>query len=840
MKSQTSYDFKAIEKSVRQLWNQPNQKETKTQTEFRLIMPPPNVTGSLHLGHALNNFLQDTLVRFAKLQGKKPVWIPGFDHAGIATEIMVKKWIAKNGWIVKDQNELEQYFEKWVHQQKTAISHQWDQLGLMINQDKLTYTFSPQFQKIVEQVFVDLYQKQLIYQAKKLVNFDLKLQTVLSDIEVVHQQKKGKLYYIKYWNKNKTATITIATTRPETIFADQALLIHPRDQRWKKWKNQFVINPLTDQLIPVYESNQVDPHFGSGVVKCTPGHDFNDFKIGKTLNLKNVTCFNKKGLFNDLAKEFAGYDRLQARTKIVEKLQKNQQLEKVVTFEHTLPYSSKSNTLLEPILSNQWFLKTEIWAKDLLGKQKKINFTPQKYQIQFVNWLKKCEDWCISRQLSWGHKMPVYFHQDGQIQVSSEKPQEKGWKQSSDVLDTWFSSALWSLVNSGWTGPKENKPILEFHFDYLVTSYDIIFFWVTKMLFFHDHFQKTIPFQQILIHGLVRNENNEKMSKSKGNTLDPLTLIEEFGVDSLRLYLLGDHKIGEDLQFQKQKLIQANQFCNKLWNISQFVKKYQIAIDDFEISQCQNGLNHYLYQKWQKLVSLYRTNFPKHRWSLIIKTMITFIWKNFSNFYLPLAKALIKEKQHWQETQMTINFIWKQILLLLHPFAPFISEFIWQQHFPQNKKSILENPFIFKLAKPVKNDQSTVVTKFLLIIDKMSHFIDQKQTQKLKITIHTPDIDFYQQHQKQLNQMLATKKMVIIQIKKDVVEKIVPHDKEQILTYFKTKITFLEKELNRSNRILNNQNFLQKAKKAIIDQEKEKQRTYQQELNNLLKNKKNI
>lgn len=842
MKVTKTYNFKEIEDLVQKFWKQAKLTTNAKPSDFKILMPPPNVTGSLHLGHALNNFLQDTLVRFARLQGKTTTWIPGFDHAGIATEIVVKKWIKANNWKINTQTDWNDYLTRWVKQQKTQITHQWDKFGLLINQEQLAYTFSPTFQEIVKSVFIQLYQQGLIYRAKRLVNFDLKLQTVLSDIEVVHKQVKGKLYYVKYWNAHKTATITVATTRPETIFADQALLMHPRDPKAKVWTKTPVINPLTNQLMPVLTSDQVDPQFGTGVLKCTPGHDFTDFGIGQKLQLKNVTCFNEKGILNKLAKQFAGQDRLVARKAIVNQLIKQKQLEKVVDIEHQLPYSSKSDTLLEPILSDQWFLKTQQWAKELLKIKKQIVFVPHKYQTQFENWLNNCQDWCISRQLSWGHRMPIYFHENGDIVVAENKPDGKGWKQSNDVLDTWFSSALWSLVNNNW---KIDTPIDKKRtslFSYLVTSYDIIFFWVTKMLFFHYHFRQEVPFKKILIHGLVRTENNEKMSKSKGNTLDPLTLIEEFGVDSLRLYLLGDHKIGEDLKFNQHKLVQASQFCNKLWNINRLVTTYQTKESAFDINNCHNGLNHYIYQKFSQLSSLYQNNFLQHRWSLIIKEVIEFVWKDFSNLYLELAKIELKENEgvNNQEIKQTITFIWKQILLLLQPFTPFISEAMWLTNAENKTTSILNSHLHLKTAPVIDNDESKLVKTFLTIVEEMQSFINPNQDKLLAVSMATPEATFYQCHQQQLNNWLKKRKMTLKIIKQNPAQQISVADKSVILKNLKQRIAFVQAELKRSRSILNNKNFLIKASKIVVDQEKTKAENWEKELTNLVAKEKTI
>lgn len=824
MKISDSYNFKTIEKIITDFWANDAPKWEENTPTFTILMPPPNVTGSLHLGHALNNFLQDVLVRFARLQGKKTLWIPGFDHAGIATEIMVRKWIKTNRWTVSSAKDLNNYFQQWVQEQKTTIVKQWRKLGLLLNQKHSQYTFSSQVQEIVKKTFVDLYQAKLIYRAKKLVNFDLQLQTVLSDIEVVHKTQQGKLYYINYQNANQTKMITIATTRPETIFADQALLIHPDDYKWKEWQGEKVINPLTKQLIPILTSKTVNPKFGSGVVKCTPGHDFADFTIGQELKLQSVVCFDKKGMLNALTGEFKGQDRLVVKDKIVQQLQQQQQLVKIATIQHTLPYSSKSDTLLEPILSDQWFVKTVKWAQELLQIEEQVKFLPSKYQIQFRNWLKNCQDWCISRQLSWGHRLPLYFHNDGRMLVAESMPNEKGWTQSSDVLDTWFSSALWSVINSNAKEEKAKQFSGTYAYDYLVTSYDIIFFWVTKMLFFHHYLRGKIPFKQILIHGLVRQQNNEKMSKSKGNALNPLELISKFGVDSLRVYLLGDHKIGEDLKFNEKKLIQASQFCNKVWNINRFLNNLPPNNNPFDVTKCKNPLNHWLYGKWQQLLEEHQNNFNQHRWSVVMQNLIEFVWKDLGNNYLTLAKQELQKNVINNEINQMLHFIWKQTLLLLHPFLPFLSEFIWQKQIEQKGKSILTQTINFNVQKPIKDDQSKLITTFFWIIDYINKLIRKNNfRQKITIKLLTPEAMFYQKHLSRLNQYLQLRQITIDNIETHSLQQIEFIDnKKEIHKILRQEIATKAKELIKKQKVLSNPAFKNKAtKQTIIQMKKE-------------------
>ncbi len=835
-KPMQNYDFKYIEKVISDFWKNTKLETKKPRKKFSILMPPPNITGKLHLGHALNNFLQDALIRFYKLKGYQTLWIPGLDHAGIAAEIIVKKWITANKWKINDDKELIFYFYKWFEMKKTEIKQQWNKLGLMIDEKWFAFTLNENFQKAVKKAFVELYQKKLIYRDQRLINFDLYLQTALADIEVVHKKIIGEMYYIKYWTTDKKHFVVVATTRPETIFADQALVINPNDIKNQKWSKYEFLNPLTNKKLIMLKNIKVNVNFGTGILKCTPGHDFLDFSIGQENNLLPVICFDKKGILNNLANEFAGLDRLSSRPKIVKKLKEMNNLIKIEKIEHNLPFSSRTNTLIEPVLSKQWFLKTKKWSKIMIQKKNEINFYPQKYHKNFLNWMEKCEDWCISRQLKWGHRLPVYYNSKNEIKVSLSKPLNNEWKQSNDVLDTWFSSGLWSLINFGWNNAKNQILNSFLPINVLVTSYDIIFFWVSRMLFLHNYFAKQIPFQKIFIHGLIRTKNNEKMSKSKGNVIDPNNLIEKFGVDSLRFYLLGKHKIGDDLKFQEEKLIQANQFCNKIWNINRFVERNKINVNNFQLSECENELNYDICKKFLLLQKKITKNWKKNLWSVLLDDLTNFIWKEFSNQYLRLAKIQLKNLTIKKETQQTINFIWQQILFILHPFLPFLTEFLWQKY--HQGSSILNNVKFKKQSKFVFLRKLLVLESFYEIVEELKKTNFDLQKNKIwNFSLESKKYKFYSKHLKQINQWLQIYKCQIIKVSKSEIEKIIFIDKLKQIDLEK-EILFVKNELIRSNKILSNQLFLKKAKIEIIKLEKIKKTKWKNKLQNLLNLKK--
>lgn len=856
--NKSSYHFSTIEQKVKHFWEKYRLQSDTKKRHFSILMPPPNITGELHLGHALNNFIQDALIRSYRIKGYQTLWIPGFDHAGIATEILVQKWIKQNNLQVDNDQDLMGHFWQWSKAKRAAIHNQWQQLGLLIDNKWENFTLSPVFQKAVQKAFVQLYEDKLIYRAKKLINFDIKLQTALADIEVEHRQVEGQMYYIKYlkWPTSRELRketrmkgfcnilprpkehLLVATTRPETIFADQALVIHPKDQRYRNHINNCFINPLTNKKLCLIQDEQVNPKMGTGVLKCTPGHDFVDFHIGKKHHLPIITCFNEQGILKPLCGIFAGKERLQARALIVEELEKKQLLIKTIKVQHQVPFSSKSNTVIEPYPSWQWFIKTQPFVKGLLAKKQQIRFLPIKYQTHFLHWMQKCEDWCISRQLKWGHQLPIYFNKQRQIKVALEKPLFGDWQQSSDVLDTWFSSALWSLVNFGWNNRK-NQTLKKFMpINFLVTSYDIIFFWVAKMLFFHNYFERKIPFKKILIHGLIRTAKNEKMSKSKGNVINPLDLIDQFGVDGLRIYLLGNYKIGEDIKFETNKLVQASQFCNKLWNINQFLKQHSSDLKSFRRPrQWQSEINMWICQKLQCLIQTNNARWEKQLWSLSIQDNIDFIWKTFSNHYLEYAKIQIKNNIAKTETIKTMHFVWQQLLIMLHPIIPFLTEFIWQQYHPQ--QSILQTSV--RQWKHSNNDKQLIfLPKLWKIIETMKQ-IDIKHHQPdriIMVKIYSTDSTYYKETQERFNMFLKPHKSAIVEIKQSNKEEILCLVDKIQKPLSQTYIDNLYQRLANSNKLLQNPNFLKKAHPQIVQKEQEKKQKLEAEIQQIKATKK--
>ena len=797
-----------------------------------LLMPPPNVTGALHLGHALNNWLQDALVRFFRLRKQEVIWVPGFDHAGIATEIMVQKWIKNEQFVVKTPADYARLFAKWTKLQQTKIRAQWKSLDLAINSEYETFTFDPAFQIVVQTAFCNLYAKKLVYQAKTLVNWDPILKTAIADIEVEHRMTRGKLYYIKYAlvGTAKTALV-VATTRPETIFADQAVFIHPDDKRYQQDHHKFVINPLTGTELPILTDQKVTQTFGSGVLKCTPGHDWIDWELGKKWKLKAINCFDENGKLNELGLKYATLDRFTARAKIIADLQAKQQIVKIESYEHKIPYSSRSGAVIEPFLSTQWFLKTQQWAAKIRTSLKEMTFIPGKYRHNLINWVDKMHDWCLSRQLHWGHRLPVYYHRKtGAIKVSPNALPSATWAQSSDVLDTWFSSGLWALANSGWNFPARKELNRLYPFTYLITSYDIIFFWVIKMLFFGLEFKHQLPFTTLIIHGLIRTSSNEKMSKSRGNVVNPLKLIEATSLDAVRWTFLTGYKIGDDWKLEEQKIVHAEQFKHKIANIAKFLAPLLSGQGQFATgNKIIHPLNAWLWKTMTNLQKKYEKYFLKAQFALVGDLLSEFIYKQFSNFYLLFVKGLTTPAEQG-ETRAVCQLIWKHLLVMLHPFMSKNTTTLYQTGF---NRTLADFPRE-KIVLPQLGCSKATMAFFLTILQQSQTGKKGEQAGlRSKCQLESPHLTLAHQEQARLNRLLATQKITITTVKKGLLTRLVPLQtdcEKTSVEFIKAQILHYEQEVGRSEKLLQNTTFQIKAPKLVVEQEKKKALKYKKAL----------
>ncbi|MFR0367997.1 valine--tRNA ligase [Candidatus Phytoplasma palmae] len=864
------YDFLNIEKGRYKIWLEKNYFETEKKNNkpnFTIVIPPPNITGKLHLGHAWNNVLQDILIRRKKMLGFNVLFLPGMDHAGIATQSKIKQKLKQEGFLEKDLTKeiFLKYANLWKKKYAENIRSQWARLGLSLDYKNEKFTLDKELCKVVEKVFIKLYKENFIYRDYKIINWDSVLQTTLSNVEVSYKEIDGKLFYLKYFiskNKNEIKEkiennffLEVATTRPETIFADQALMINPSDKRYKDLVGKKFFIPNTKIEIPLISDESVDINFGTGVVKVTPAHDENDFKVGKKNNLKNISCINKNGTMNDNALEYRNLKILDCRKKLIEELNLKNFVAKIEDYKHSVGISTISGSMIEPRLSLQWFLKTKQLSLFCL-KQHKINFFPKRFLNIFNNWLKNFEDWCISRQLWWGHPIPAWY-KNNEIKIQSEDP-GNGFVKEKDVLDTWFSSSLWPLSVLGWNNDNNEFSLFEnrFPLDVLVTGYDILTFWVSKMVLQSMYLTNQIPFKDVCLHGLVRDIKGKKMSKSKGNGIDPIQIINKYGTDSLRWFLSTNSSVGSDLYFDEKKIKNSWNFINKIWNIS-FLIKNNIFTNKTNFKKESLLLpEKALLTKLCQLIKKHNFLYDVYEFNTIGHELYHFIWEEFSNWVLEFLKFSLKEdkKNSNLNTHKFLLYILKSILKLLHPFIPFVTDFIYENL--TNKESILHSQW----PKLDYNDQESLKEFNCLkkIIIQMRNFRQNYQLSSkelLKLYIQAPKL----QIQKleiliiPLKKFLKASEIELIENIKDNNQYFCLFSEENFSLFMEKKIflnlnkgkmenNFLERkknilfEIKRSENILNNKMFLTKANSKKIQEEREKYQKYLDQYNKLVKN----
>ena len=653
---------------------------------FTIVIPPPNVTGKLHLGHAWDNTLQDILARYKRLKGYDVLYLPGMDHAGIATQAKVDALLKEQGLSRYDlgrEGFLNKAWE-WKKEYAGHIREQWAAMGIGLDYTRERFTLDEGLNKAVNKVFVDLYNEGLIYQDYKIINWDPVAKTALSNIEVYHQEVEGKMYYFNYKVKEKDKSFTVATTRPETMFGDVCVVVHPDDLRYKELIGLHAINPANNQELIIIADDYIDVEFGSGAMKCTPAHDPNDFMIAERHNLDKPICMNPDGTMNSLANEFEGLDRFVCREKLVEKIKNEGNLIKIEDITHQVGHSERTHVVIEPYLSKQWFVKMKPLANDVLNNQNdektKINFYPSRFEKTFNQWLENIEDWCISRQLWWGHRIPAYYHKEtNEIIVSEIPPKDiENYIQDEDVLDTWFSSALWPFSTLGW--PENTNDLNRYYpTSCMVTGYDIIFFWVARMAIQGRHFTNNYPFKDVLIHGLTRDSQGRKMSKSLGNGINPLEVKEKYGVDALRFFLTTNSAPGQDIRYIEEKVESSWNFINKLWNASRFVMMNlpeNYNLDNFDTNKLSD-IDKWIIDKFNKTLTIVSENMEKYEFAIVGSELYSFVWDDFCSWYIELCKSELNSDDK-EGAMYTLYTILNSILKMLHPFMPFVSEKIYQ------------------------------------------------------------------------------------------------------------------------------------------------------------------
>ena len=667
---------------------------------YCIVIPPPNVTGSLHMGHALNNTIQDTLIRFHRMLGRAALWQPGSDHAGIATQMVVERELAREG-ITRHDLGRERFVERvwaWKERSGGLINQQLHRLGASADWSRERFTMDEGLSAAVRRVFVDLYREGLIYRDKRLVNWDCQLQTAVSDLEVDQKEVDGHLWYIRYPIEGTPGRhVTVATTRPETMLGDTGVAVHPEDPRYQDLIGRHAILPLVGRRLPVVADEYSDPEKGSGAVKITPGHDFNDFEVGRRHGLAMINIMDPHGRLNDEVPEpYGGLERFVARERVLADLEAAGLIERIEPIRHVVPFSQRSETPVEPILSDQWYADAKTLAQPAIAavEQKRTRFVPEQWANTYFEWMRNIQPWCISRQLWWGHQIPAWYGPDDEIFVAMEEAEaqdlaERNYGQrvelrrDEDVLDTWFSSALWPFSTLGW--PEETPELARFYpTDVLVTAYDIIFFWVARMMMMGLKFMGEVPFREVYIHGLVRDEHGQKMSKSKGNVIDPLSLIEKYGADALRFTLLASVAQGSDVKLGEGRVQGYRNFCTKLWNAARFCELNRCDLDPaFDPRACRDIVNRWAISRLAQVAARTREAIESYRFNEAAAALYHFTWNEFCDWYLELAKPSLEsdDEARREETRATAGWVLARLLHLLHPLTPFVTEELWERRY---------------------------------------------------------------------------------------------------------------------------------------------------------------
>lgn len=698
----TKYDPQSIEAGRYEWWLKGKFFEAQPESgkqPYSIVIPPPNVTGKLHLGHAWDTTLQDILIRMKRMQGYDALWLPGMDHAGIATQTKVEEKLREQGITRYDlgrQKFLEKTWE-WKEEYAGHIREQWAKIGLALDYTKERFTLDEGLSDAVKEVFVSLYEKGLIYRGERIINWDPAAKTALSDIEVIYKDVEGAFYHMNYPLADGSGVLEVATTRPETMLGDSGVAVHPNDERYKHLVGKTVILPIVGREIPIVADDYVDMEFGTGVVKMTPAHDPNDFEVGNRHNLERILVMNEDGTMNENAGKYQGMDRFECRKQIVEDLKAAGVLIKIEPHMHSVGHSERSGAVVEPYLSKQWFVKMQPLADAALKLQEdeesKVNFVPSRFENTYSRWMENIRDWCISRQLWWGHQIPAWYHNEtGEVYVGKEAPKDaENWTRDEDVLDTWFSSALWPFSTMGW--PDENNELYKRYYptSTLVTGYDIIFFWVSRMIFQGKEFTGERPFKDVLIHGLVRDGEGRKMSKSLGNGVDPMEVIAQYGADSLRYFLATGSSPGQDLRYTTEKVESIWNFANKIWNASRFALMNMdgMKYEEIDLTGYLNVADKWILTRLNETIERVTDLADRYEFGEVGRELYNFIWDDFCSWYIEMAKLPLygEDEAAKKTTRSVLAYVLDQTMRLLHPFMPFITEEIWQ-HLPHEGESI--------------------------------------------------------------------------------------------------------------------------------------------------------
>lgn len=826
---------------------------------FTIVIPPPNVTGKLHLGHAWDTTLQDILTRMKRMQGYETLYLPGMDHAGIATQAKVEAKMREEG-ISRHDIGREKFLEKaweWKEEYASFIRQQWAKLGLGLDYSRERFTLDSGLSQAVRKVFVDMYNKGLIYRGERIINWDPAARTALSDIEVVHEDINGKFYHFKYPFADGEGYMEIATTRPETMLGDTAIVVNPDDERYQDVIGKTVILPVVGRELPIIADDYVDKEFGSGAMKVTPAHDPNDFEIGNRHNLERIVVMDEAGRMNAEAGKYEGMDRFECRKQLVKDLLEEGLVIKIDDHVHSVGHSERSGAVVEPYLSTQWFVKMAPLVEQALNNQKtngRIEFVPPRFEKTFNRWMEEIRDWTISRQLWWGHQIPAWYHNEtGELYVGEEAPVDiENWTQDEDVLDTWFSSALWPFSTLGW--PNEDAADYQRFYptNVLVTGYDIIFFWVARMIFQGLEFTGQKPFNDVLLHGLVRAEDGRKMSKSLGNGVDPMDVIDQYGADSLRYFLATGSSPGHDLRYSTEKVESVWNFINKIWNAARFSLMNigdSFKFEDINLSSDLSVADQWILTRLNETIDTVTQLSDKYEFGEVGRVLYNFIWDEFCDWYIEMSKIPMNGDDEVQKnvTRSVLSYALDRIMRLLHPFMPFVTEHIWQ-NLPHEGESIVTSAWPTVDASLVFEESKDVMEQLVEII---------KAVRQSRLEVNTPlskEIPIkIQAKNETIQQLLKTNQHYLerfcnpstleIETQIDIpdkamttvvaagevilpIEGLIDMDKE--LERLEKDLQKWQKELDRVNKKLSNENFVNKAPEHVINEEKEKQVKYQE------------
>ncbi|TGM24511.1 valine--tRNA ligase [Leptospira meyeri] len=887
MKSQLPdrYDPESVEPKWIKTWEEKQTfaPDSSRKETFSIVIPPPNVTGNLHIGHALNHTIQDIIIRIERKKGKNVVWVPGMDHAGIATQVVVERELGKEGKTRTDFTR-EEFIKKvweWKAHSGGMIAKQQRLLGESVDWSRERFTFDEGLSKAVIKVFRSLYDEGLIYRGERIINWCPVTKTAISDIEVEYKEKQGKLYHIKYPKAEfkskdpktlaKGEYIVVATTRPETMFGDVAVCAHPDDARYTDLKDKFVFLPISGKEIPVLFDSFVDKEFGSGLVKITPAHDINDYEAGLRLKLTPVNIMNLDGTLNEQTGKYNGLDRFEARKRVVEELETNGYIEKIETHIHSVGHNQRGGAVIEPLLSTQWFVKIESLAKPAIEvvKSGKVQFQPKMWEKTYFEWMENIRDWCISRQLWWGHRIPAYYAPNGEMVVAESVEEavslfskkgvsvtKENIKQDEDVLDTWFSSGLWPFTVFGW--PENSEELKRYYpTSVLVTGFDIIFFWVARMIMNGLKFMGDVPFQKVLIHGLVRDKDGKKFSKSLGNVVDPLDMMSKYGTDSFRFFLAAVLPEGKDILFDESRLDGYRSFCNKIWNSSRFI--FMNLPEEFKAKEPEiNSLEDtdlWILNEFDRMLSKYEKAYSGYLFFEMANAVYDFVWGSFCDWYLELTKARVYGNvtpESQEKARLVLVSVLKKSLGLLHPFMPFITEEI---------HSLLEPTELAKTEFPKPygvSDSAPAVVRMELVreiitkIRNMRAELGVKPEKKCKVIIKCNHKELKEMMEREIKSILQLSKAESLEFLDSYeakntdsvgafsigeiflpLEGIFDFEKEkQRLEKEKKQIQL---EMEKLENKINNPSFLEKAKPDVVEKEREKYYTWKEKLDSTVR-----